>query len=157
MTRHFPRPHRHHGLPPWQRATLSLSGAALLLTGIAWLAVHYLAGAGAGELPHPLEAWAMKLHGLAAFVGLFMLGALAGAHIPQGWRMSGRHRWAQQRGTGTALIAAGVLLAITGYLLYYFAPETVRPALGWVHAAVGLVMAVVLPVHRRQKSRHHRD
>ncbi|RQP26199.1 DUF4405 domain-containing protein [Albitalea terrae] len=129
----------------------------LLATGVAWLWLHYTVGAGAGELPHPLEAWSMKLHGLAAFFGLFLLGALAGAHIPQGWRMSGRHRWAQQRGTGIALAAAGGTLALTGYLLYYFAPESVRPALGWIHAAVGIAMTAAILVHRRTRSRHPRD
>jgi hypothetical protein len=136
---------------------LYASGLALLATGVAWLWVHYTVGAGAGELPHPLESWSMKLHGLAAFFGLFLLGALASAHIPQGWRMSGRHRWAQQRGTGIALAAAGGLLALTGYLLYYFAPESIRPALGWVHAAIGVAMAAVILVHRRSRARHSRD
>ncbi|WP_124538870.1 DUF4405 domain-containing protein [Piscinibacter terrae] len=157
MTRHVPRSHRHHGLPRWQRALLYASGLVLLATGVAWLWLHYTVGAGAGELPHPLEAWSMKLHGLAAFFGLFLLGALAGAHIPQGWRMSGRHRWAQQRGTGIALAAAGGTLALTGYLLYYFAPESVRPALGWIHAAVGIAMTAAILVHRRTRSRHPRD
>ena len=157
MLRHSARPHRQHGLPRWQRATLYLSGVILLATGILWLAIHYSVGAGAGELPHPLEPWTMRLHGLAAFVGLFMFGALAGAHIPHGWRMSGRHRWAQQRGSGLALCSVAALLALTGYLLYYFAPETLRPTLGWVHSAVGVVMGVLLLAHRRQKSRQLRN
>jgi hypothetical protein len=157
MTRHFPRPHRHHGLPRWQRLVLYVTGGALLASGAGWLAVHYLVGAGAGELPHPLEPWAMKLHGLAGFAALFMIGVLAGAHIPQGWRMSGRHRWAPQRDTGLALTIAAALLALTGYLLYYFAPEAQRPALGWIHSGIGLVMAAALLVHRRPKARHPRD
>lgn len=157
MTRHFPRPHRHNSLPPWQRALLYSSAFLLLATGVIWLALHYVAAAGAGELPHPMEAWMMRLHGFAAFFGLFVLGALAGAHIPQGWRMSGRHRWAQQRGSGVAVCAAAALLAFTGYLLYYFAPDPVRPALGWIHASIGIVMAVLVLLHRRPKSRPVRD
>ena len=157
MTRHFPRPHRHNGLPRWQRGLLYVSALLLLVTGVAWLAVHYLAGAGAGELPHPMEAWTIRLHGFAAFFGLFVFGALAGAHIPQGWRMSGRHRWAQQRGSGVALCSIAALLAFTGYLLYYFAPETVRPALGWLHAGIGILMAVLGLIHRKPKSRSLRD
>ena len=43
------------------------------------------------------------------------------------------------------------------YLLYYFAPETLRPALGWVHSAVGIAMGVFLLAHRRQKSRQLRN
>lgn len=157
MTRHLPHLHRHNGLPHWLRALLYTSALLLLVTGAVWLAVHYIAGAGAGELPHPLEAWTMRVHGFAAFFALFVFGSLAGAHIPQGWRMSGRHRWAQQRGSGVALCSVAVLLALTGYLLYYFAPEAVRPALGWIHAGIGILMAMLVLLHRRPKSRAFQD
>ena len=139
-----------HRLPNWQRVALHLSGGLLLLTGIAWLAVHYGAGAGAGELPHPLEGWSMRLHGLGAFAGLFMLGALTAGHVPQGLRLSHRRRWAGQRRSGLALCALGGTLAFSGYLLYYFAPEGVRPALGWVHSGAGLAMGLLVAWHRRR-------
>jgi len=138
-----------HRLVRWQRIALYASGTLLLVTGTVWLAVHYSVGAGAGELPHPLEAWSLRLHGLAAFAGLFMLGALAAAHIPQGWRLSQRRRWAGQRSSGVMLCVIGGLLALSGYLLFYFASEAVRPALGWAHAAIGLTMAALIASHRR--------
>ncbi|HZT55145.1 MAG TPA: DUF4405 domain-containing protein [Burkholderiaceae bacterium] len=141
--------HSHHRLVRWHRIALYASGVALLLSGGIWLAVHYSVGAGAGELPHPLEAWCMRVHGLAAFCGLFTLGALAATHIPQGWRLVHRRRWSGQRRTGLMLCAAGAALALTGYALYYFAPEGVRPALGWAHAVVGVSMACLLQHHRR--------
>ncbi|HJV97434.1 MAG TPA: DUF4405 domain-containing protein [Albitalea sp.] len=147
MTRHA------HRLDRWQRLALYACGALLLASGVLWLALHYTVGAGAGELPHPLEAWAIRLHGLAAFGALFMLGVLAASHIPQGWRMSGRPRWAQQRGTGAGLCTLGAALVLTGYLLYYFAPEALRPALGWVHSIAGLAMAALAVIHRRPKAR----
>ena len=142
-------PHHAHRLARWQRLALYLSGAVLLLTGAVWLAVHYSIGAGAGELPHPLEAWMLRLHALAAFVGVFVFGALAAAHIPQGWRLAQRRRWAGQRRSGLQLCAVGALLTLSGYGLLYFAPESVRPALGWVHAGIGLAMTVLIASHRR--------
>ena len=142
-------PHHAHRLVRWQRLALYLSGALLLLTGAAWLAVHYSIGAGAGELPHPLEAWMLRLHGLAAFAGVFVFGALAAAHIPQGWRLSQRRRWAGQRRSGLRLCAVGALLMLSGYALFYFAPESVRPAMGWLHTGIGLAMAVLIASHRR--------
>lgn len=144
-----PTPHHAHRLIRWQRLALYLTGALLLLTGAAWLAIHYSIGAGAGELPHPLEAWMLRLHGLAAFGAVFVLGALAAAHIPQGWRLSQRRRWAGQRSSGLQLCAAGALLVLSGYALFYFAPESVRPALGWAHTAIGLAMAALVASHRR--------
>jgi hypothetical protein len=141
------RHHAVHRLARWQRRTVYGSGALLLLTGLGWLALHY--GAGAGELPNPLESWALRLHGLAAFGALFVLGALAAGHVPQGWHLSHRRRWAGQRGSGVLLCTLAALLALSGYLLYYFAPETLRPTLGWVHALLGLAMTALLAAHRR--------
>ena len=146
---HPPARHSVHRLARWQRLALYVTGALLVLTGGVWLAVHYSIGAGAGELPQPLEAWILRLHGLAAMAGLFVLGLLAAAHIPQGWRLSHRRRWAGQRRSGVLLCVGGGLLAASGYLLFYFAPETVRPALGWAHAIVGLAMGWLIASHRR--------
>jgi hypothetical protein len=126
-----------------------MTGALLVLTGVVWLGVHYTVGAGAGELPHPFEAWSMRLHGLGAFGGLFVLGTLAAAHVPQGWRLSHRRRWAGQRNSGVALCVLGGLLVLSGYLLYYFASEALRPALGWAHTFLGLGMSLLIGVHRR--------
>jgi len=167
-----PTPQHVHRLVRWQRLALYAVGTLLLLTGTAWLAVHY--SIGAGELPHPLEAWALRLHGLLAFGGTFVLGALAAGHIPQGWRISAprpvapaashgrsskvakphlleshRRRWAGQRSSGLLLCGVGAVLVLSGYALYYFAPESVRPALGWAHAFVGVTMALLIASHRR--------
>ena len=150
MTRHVNR------LARWQRQTLFVTGTLLLFTGVLWLAVHYSAGAGVGELPHPIEAWSMRLHGLAAFAALFMFGVLAASHVPQGWRHTFQFRWAGQRKTGLTLCALAVVLAVTGYILYYFAPEPIRPALGWVHALAGVAMGVLILIHRRNKNAEQR-
>ena len=143
-----------HRLVRWQRRLLYGAGGVLLATGVGWLAVHYARSADA--LPSPLEAWAMRIHGLASFLVLFGFGALAASHVPQGWRLSHRLRWARQRGSGVLLCALAATLAATGYLLYYFAPEGVRPALGWLHSTLGVAMALVVVWHRRRQSRWRR-
>jgi hypothetical protein len=132
----------------WQRRALWMSGAVLLLSGAAWLAVHY--GRSADALPAPLEAWLMRLHGLASFAALFVFGVLAAAHVPQGWRLTDAREWASQRTTGLLLCALAALLVLSAYLLYYFAPDSIRPSLGWVHSGLGATMAVLVIVHRRR-------
>ncbi len=134
---------------PWLRTMLLATGVLLLVTGAVWLALHY--GASTDGLPHPLEAWLMRIHGLASFAALFTLGALAASHLPLGWRLSARRRWAHQRRTGLALCTFAALLALSAYLLYYFAPEGVRPALGWAHSAAGAMMAGVAAIHGRRR------
>jgi hypothetical protein len=140
---------RHlHRLPVWQRRTLFGAGTLLLGSGVAWLGLHY--GRTDDSLPAPLEAWLMRLHGLAGFIALFCFGVLAAAHVPQGLRLSRRMRWAGQRGSGLLLCGLAGALALTGYLLYYFAPDAVRPALGWLHSGLGLLMAALILGHRRR-------
>ena len=136
-----------HRLARWQRRLLYGAGLLLLASGAVWLALHYARPA--DVLPSAFEAWSMRIHGLAAFAVLFVFGALAASHVPQGWRLSHRWRWARQRGSGVILCSLAGILALTGYLLYYFAPETVRPALGWLHSGLGVAMAVVVAAHRR--------
>ncbi len=125
------------------------AAAVLLLTGSVWLGLHYTVGAGAGELPHPLEAWAMRVHGLAAYAALFAFGIVTAAHLPNGWRASRRHRWAQQRATGLIVCALVLIVSFSGYLLYYFAPEWLRPSLGWTHAVAGAALTLGIVWHRR--------
>jgi len=156
-------PHRHlhpahhahpitgsvHHLSPWQRRGLYLTVVALLLTGLPWLALHYALGSGAGELPHPLEAWLMRVHGLAAFAGLFMFGVIAGVHIPRGWRMSARLRWAKQRALGLIVSVLCGGLALSAYAMFYLLPEDWHAPVGWLHAGVGLLLAIALPLHAK--------
>jgi MFS family permease len=150
-----PHPHHlpHHHLARWQRLLLHTCVALLAATGALWLALQYSVGPGVGGLPHPAQAWALRLHGLMAFAALFVGGALAAAHVPHGWRLSRRPRWAAQRGSGIALGALGAALALTGWLLYYFAPEDLRPALGWVHSVFGAALVALLLWHRRGRTR----
>jgi hypothetical protein len=137
---------RHGGanrLRRWHRRTLLATAASLLLSGLAWLPFHYLWGAGAGELPHPLEPWLMRWHGLSAMGGLFALGMIAAEHVPRGWRLH------EQRRSGGTLLALAAALAATGYALWYLAPEAWHPAVGWLHTAAGLGATALGVAHAR--------
>jgi hypothetical protein len=142
------KPNTLNPLPRWQRRGLYTSLAALTLSGVLWWVAHYSWGAGAGELPHPLELWMIRLHGAAAMASLFFTGVLATVHMPRGWRLK------QQRRTGATLVAGMATLVLSGYALYYVAPETWRTLVGNSHAAVGLVVAAVLLWHGRLLRRY---
>jgi type VI protein secretion system component VasF len=131
----------HLKMPRWQLRLLTLSGAVLLLSGLAWLLMHYSVGAGTGGLPHPAEAWWMRLHGFGVFLGLFALGVVANGHVVHGLRATRRHRRRRQRVSGLMLVAALLLLVATGYALYYFVPEEVRNVWSWTHTALGVAIA----------------
>jgi hypothetical protein len=137
-------PHRFR-LERWHRRCVYATGAALLLTGIGWLLLRYFMrpAGGFGETIHPLEPWAMKLHGAAAMAALFLVGAMLHTHI----------RRAIKNGinlaTGCSMIATLLFLAVTGYGLYYLAGEADRPVWSVLHWGVGLAAAVLLVLHIR--------
>ena len=143
-------------LPLHQRLLVHASGWLLLASGVVWLGVHYLAGAGAGELPHPLESWLIRAHALAAWVAAFTLGGIAAQHIPRGWHATLRRRTLAQRRLGLALCGMALALALSGYALMYFVPEPVHSAWGWAHSAVGVAMAAVLVAHGSGVAAHRR-
>src|SRR5512147_996859 len=95
-------------LPAWQRRGLVLAAWSLLLSGLIWLPVHHLWGAGAGELPSPLEPWLMRWHGLAVLGGIYALGMISATHVGRGWRAR------RQRASGALLCGLWALLAASG-------------------------------------------
>lgn len=147
-------------LAGWQIWLLSLSGAALWLSGAAWLLLHYY-GQKPGEFGpdmNPLEPWMMKLHGLVLIPALLGIGGMLVVHIPKGWA------YVHQRIAGIALCGVLVVLIASGYMLYYVGDEIVRDWTSMVHWTVGLVVPAVFLWHyfngllvRRPKAGGGRD
>jgi hypothetical protein len=109
--------------------------AALLFgSGVLWLICHYFVRIEGefGPAPHPMESWALRVHGAAAMVALVVAGSLIPIHARRGWQ--------QRRNLlpGIALAAVLLLLTASGYALYYFAGEQARPLLSVLHWGVGL-------------------
>ena len=132
----------------WQKVSLDTALIALVVSGLLWLLVHYALGAGRDEvgLPHWSEAWLMRLHGLAGFAVLVAVGAFLPVHVPRGWRMR------QERGFEVAMLGLLAVVVITAYALYYFAPDTIRPSLGWLHAVIGCAWGGTIVWHRRKRN-----
>lgn len=124
---------------------------ALWTSGALWLLFHYFLKVQGdfGVQPHPLEAWWLKLHGACAFAALFLGGLLWAAHVRPGLSLRRRRR------SGLTIVGAWLVLALTGYLLYYLSDEDWRSGVGIVHWVVGLALAVPLVLHslrgRRQR------
>lgn len=125
--------------------------AGVWLSGVLWLVYHYgLQREGSfGPEAHPLEAWWLRLHGLAAFATLFAFGLLWGVHIRAGLA------FARRRLSGLLLLVLLVALSLSGYLLYYASDETLRDVVRVVHWVLGLVLLLPFVVHvvraRRQR------
>jgi hypothetical protein len=94
-----------------------------------------------GPEKHPWQSPILAAHGAFAFLMLLAIGALWLNHVPAGWR-SGR-----SRRLGITLVVATALMVISGWVLYYAAGETLRPLIGNIHFALGLLLPVAVATH----------
>ncbi|MBV8504145.1 MAG: DUF4405 domain-containing protein [Paucibacter sp.] len=135
------------GLRPqrWQLIALYATATLLVLSGAAWISAHFFmrsVGEGGMELPNPLEAWMLRLHGIVAYAGLFVFGSMSATHIVTGWRLR-RNRW-----SGVTLTLCLTVLAGTALLLYY-APEDWHASASALHWGLGFAAVLVFWKHRR--------
>lgn len=128
------RAHVNLRLERWHRRSIYLSWAVLAASGAAWLLARYfLRPAGKfGETVHPLEPWAIKLHGAAAMAILFFLGSLMNSHIRRALKSN------RNLVTGWSMIVAMAVLVVTAYGLYYAEGEAARQVWSLVHWIAGL-------------------
>jgi cation transport ATPase len=137
------RAHVNLRLERWHRRSIYVSWAVLVLSGAAWLLARYfLRPAGQfGETVHPLEPWAIKLHGAGAMAILFFLGSLMNSHIRRALK-AGRNLV-----TGWSMIVAMAVLVVTAFGLYYAPGEGARQVWSLVHWIVGLGVAGLSIAH----------
>jgi hypothetical protein len=102
-------------MSPALRAAILTLSALLWLSGVAWLVLHFAFAQQTqfGPLPNPWEAVLMRLHGVLAVGGVFLLGWIVGGHTIERWGS------ARKRLSGLLLVASAALLLASGYALYY--------------------------------------
>ena len=148
--------HKHqHGsrLSRGQRTATYVAFCSAWFTGAMWLLFHYFLQQQAefGVEPHPLEHWWLRLHGLCAFVLLWLGGLLWALHVKPGMR------WPRRRRSGLAIAVVFCALAATGYCLYYVDEGAFRDAAGVAHWIIGLGLAAPVALHALPKRRASLD
>ncbi|MDH3209754.1 MAG: hypothetical protein OEL91_05175, partial [Burkholderiaceae bacterium] len=118
---------------------------ALWGSGALWLLFHYFLRVPGdfGDAAHPLELWWLRLHGLMAFASLVAIGSVLPIHARQAWQLG------KNRRSGLAMKAYLLLLAATGYALYYFTSEANEAWLPLSHWVAGLALPLVALIHIR--------
>ena len=134
---------------PRHKRTLYAVFLALWGSGALWLLFHYFLRVPGefGDSAHPLESWWLRLHGLAAFASLVAIGSVLPVHARRGWQLRRNHR------TGVAMKLWLLLLAATGYALYYFASEANDAWLPLTHWIAGLALPLAGLIHIRRGRR----
>jgi hypothetical protein len=131
-----------------RRYTIYFVSTGVFITGILWLIYHYFLRTPGpfGFQNNPLEIWWLQLHGGFSFASLWIFGLLWSIHILRGWKM----RW--RRWSGGSLVAAALLLTITGWGLYYFDSREVREVTSIIHWVIGLISCGLFFLHWLSKS-----
>lgn len=138
---------RNHGITlsarheRWTYIALGL----LYATGIAWMALHYGVNGSepAEDAWHAAETWALRAHGAAAMAALVALGSVLAVHVPRAWHFS------RNLPSGTAMLGIAIVLALTGWLLYYASSDALRAWSDYVHMAIGAVAPLIVVWHLR--------
>lgn len=131
-----------------RRWSVYVLGSGLYVTGVAWLVFKYFVRVTDGfgfENEHPLQGAWMIAHAAFALPMLWLFGVLWTGHVKAGWRLRAR------RPTGGTLWSAIVLLAVSGYALYYVGSDALRSAFSLAHWIPGLAALPVFLLHYRQR------
>jgi hypothetical protein len=115
--------------------------AALLITGIAWLAADQWKDSATGETWQAIAASMLMLHGGTAMVALVLLGALIPLHLQRSWRAG------KNRVTGTIMATFNTALIVTAFGLYYAGSDTLRMTMSGIHIAAGLGLPALILAH----------
>ena len=124
------------------RTTIYAVAALLWLSGALWLVLHYAfpQASAFGALPNSWEAPLMRVHGLIAVCGVFLIGWMTAAHVTARWSSE------RNRRSGLALGGTALVLVFSGYALYYTTGSP-HDASGFLHEAIGLLSPAAALAH----------
>ena len=121
--------------------------AALWLSGVTWLLLHYVfAQPGEfGVIRHRFEAPVLLLHGAIAMLALFLLGWFAGRHA--GAASSGR-----RVASGWLLTVLTGVLVVAGCAQLFLTSAAWQSATAVLHEVLGVALLVPVLAHGRRAS-----
>ncbi|MBS0444433.1 MAG: hypothetical protein JSR59_00650 [Proteobacteria bacterium] len=128
-------------LPRGQRLALYAALAVLTLSGIGWLVATWGSDDAATGASRLAAAWCLRVHGIAAYAALVVVGSILPMHARPGWYRQ------RNRRSGTVLVALLLWLAVSGLWLYY-GTEDAHQRVSLLHWIAGLALPVWVALHR---------
>jgi hypothetical protein len=129
-----------------------LTFGALWLSGCYWLLLHYFFARPSdfGPVQHPWSPMLLRIHGWIAVASVFLLGWVTARHVSD--------RWPQmtKRVSGVGIASVAVILALTGYALYY-TTDRLHDLAGAVHEVLGGAAILLALAHWRPHRRARRS
>ena len=83
----------------------------------------------------------LKVHGGAAMLTIYLLGSMLYGHMVNAWQRQ------RNRASGGTAAATLLLLALSGYGLYYFGGDELRRGTEWLHWVFGFATPLLLWWH----------
>lgn len=143
-------------LAPSARRQVLAACWLVILSGVLWIVIGW--NLDAEDYSDPLRGWrhrVLVLHGVAAYVLLWIAGRLYALHQQGNWRAQ------RNRASGLAMSVALLALAGSGLTLYYPPHEDWRDAFSMLHQVLGVALALLLPLHvwlaRKERQRRHNN
>lgn len=132
-------------MPAGLRWAIFATFGTLWASGCCWLILHWFfeRPTDFGPLEHPWEPGIMRLHGWLAVGGVFLLGWVTARHVSD--------RWPQmvKRASGLSMATIAVLLALSGYALYY-TTDRFHDAAAVIHEVLGAAAILFALTHWRR-------
>ena len=137
-----------NGMPQWLRRSVYLVGGGLWLSGCVWLVLHlfFQTPTSFGTEPHAWEPPLLLIHGVLGVPALYLLGWISSRHALDGWRM------ARRRLSGGIISSVLVVLALSGFALFFLTGDAVRTAVALLHEVVGVACLVPALAHWQTRS-----
>jgi hypothetical protein len=135
---------RHRGrMPGTQRLAIYLIMGALWLSGCLWLYLdQFMAKRGEfGATPHPLEPAILLIHGVIAILSMYLFGWVSARHILRWWPARLR------RLSGGTLGTFFLLLAVSGFALFFVSDDDWQHIAVRIHDVLGLGVAIFAAQH----------
>ena len=117
--------------------------SVLFFSGVIWLVVHNAGTVGTeGEgFDGQVSPLLLKIHGAAAMGSLVILGVLIPSHMQRAWQLKRNHF------PTVAIVGLCLLMAISGYGLYYCGSDAWRAWISGFHSVAGCALPLVLVWH----------
>jgi len=123
----------------------------LWLSGCCWLVLHYFfwQPSDFGAVQHPWAPVVLKIHGWIAVASVFLLGWLTARHVSDRWPQNAK------RASGVAIASVAIVLALTGYALYY-TTDRLHDVAGLAHEIIGGSAILLAVMHWKRRRVHAR-
>jgi FtsH-binding integral membrane protein len=132
-------------MPARLRYSIYFAFGGLWLSGCGWLLLHqfFESPTEFGEARHPWEPAVLLIHGILSVATAYLFGWIMARHATEAWTLHKR------RISGSLLTTLLVVLAISGFALFFLSDDAWQARSAQVHEVLGLLVTLFAVEHWR--------